>query len=268
MSEQANTSIHLLAIPGIRAEEITTYTLQKVEERFDAFYIMDGSRWGASVSNAVSNVAGVDNNYVATYFPWVRILNPGGGAQIWVPPSVVMAGAYANNDDIGQEWFAPAGLNRGLIAAQDVKKILTHTDRDELYDGRVNPIASFPQQGIVAFGQKTLQSRPSALDRVNVRRMMLHVKKGISRIASTLLFDQNVDVTWKRFSGQANAFLADVQSQLGLTEYRVVLDETTTTPDLADRNTMYAKVFLKPARSIEFIAVDFVIQKTGASFDD
>ena len=132
----------------------------------------------------------------------------------------------------------------------------------------MNPIAKFPAEGIVIFGQKTLQATPSALDRVNVRRMMLYVKKGISNIASTLLFDSNTRTTWNRFLAQAEPFLADVQAQLGLTDYKVVLDETTTTPDLIDRNVMYAKIFLKPARSIEFIAIDFVIQRTGASFDD
>ena len=140
--------------------------------------------------------------------------------------------------------------------------------RDKLYENNINPIAKFPAEGIVIFGQKTLQATPSALDRVNVRRMMIHVKKGISNIASTLLFDQNVQTTWARFLGKAEPFLRDVQAQLGLTDYKIVLDETTTTPDLVDRNIMYAKIFLQPARSIEFIAIDFVIQRTGASFDD
>jgi hypothetical protein len=137
-----------------------------------------------------------------------------------------------------------------------------------LAKANINPIAQFPAEGIVIFGQKTLQVTPSALDRINVRRMMIFVKREISKIASTLLFDQNVDVTWSRFTGQVNPFLATVKSRLGLNDYRVILDKTTTTPDLVDRNIMYAKIFLKPARAIEFIAIDFTITDSGASFID
>ena len=149
-----------------------------------------------------------------------------------------------------------------------VREHLTRKMRDKLYENNVNPIAKFPAEGIVIFGQKTLQATQSALDRVNVRRMMLFVKKGISNISSTILFDNNTTATWNRFLARAEPFLANVQAQMGLTDYKIVLDSTTTTPDLIDRNIMYAKIFLKPARSIEFIAIDFVIQRTGASFDD
>jgi hypothetical protein len=141
-------------------------------------------------------------------------------------------------------------------------------DRDKLYAVNINPIAQFPNEGIVVFGQKTLQVTQSALDRINVRRMMIYVKKEISKIAAGILFDQNVRVTWDRFNSRANAFLSSVQSSLGVSEYRVILDETTTTPDLIDRNILYAKIFLKPARAIEFIAIDFIITRTGASFED
>ena len=150
----------------------------------------------------------------------------------------------------------------------NVSEKLTSRQRDDLYEVNVNPIASFPAEGIVIFGQKTLQSTPSALDRINVRRLMIHVKREVSRIASRLLFDQNVQTTWNRFLGQVNPFMDGLVAGQGLTEYRVILDDTTTTPDLVDRNIMYAKIFLKPARAIEFIALDFVITSTGASFDD
>jgi hypothetical protein len=145
---------------------------------------------------------------------------------------------------------------------------LNSKDRDNLYEANINPIATFPAEGIVIFGQKTLQVTPSALDRINVRRLMIYLKKEISRMASTVLFDPNVEVTWKRFLDQANPFLASVKSRFGLTDYRVILDNTTTTPDLVDRNIVYAKIMLKPARAIEFIALDFVITNTGASFAD
>jgi len=145
---------------------------------------------------------------------------------------------------------------------------LSSKDRDDLYENQVNPIASFPAEGIVIFGQKTLQATPSALDRINVRRLMVYLKKEISRIASRLLFEQNVQATWNRFRGQVEPFLQQVKSGFGLQEYKVVLDATTTTPDLVDRNIMYAKIFIKPAKALEFIAIDFVVTNQGASFDD
>jgi len=181
----------------------------------------------------------------------------------------------ANSEAKSEVWFAPAGFNRGGLTegsaglpVTGVTYKLTSKERDSLYEASVNPIASFPSEGIVVFGQKTMQVERSALDRINVRRLMIYIKKQVSRISSTLLFDQNVSVTWDRFLNRVNPFLASIQSRLGLTEFRVVLDETTTTPDLVDQNIMYAKIFLKPARSIEFIAVDFVITRSGASFDD
>ena len=172
-------------------------------------------------------------------------------------------------------WFAPAGFTRGGLSEGSagmpvigVRDRLTSKQRDELYSANVNPIATFPAEGIVIFGQKTMQVTPSALDRINVRRLMIFVKKEISRMAATTLFDQNVRSTWNRFLSRVNPFLRSVQSRLGLTEFKVILDETTTTPELVDRNIMYAKILLKPARAIEYIAVDFVITNSGASFED
>jgi phage tail sheath protein FI len=172
-------------------------------------------------------------------------------------------------------WFAPAGFNRGGLnegnaglPVLQVSEQLLSSQRDRLYEASINPIASFVSEGLVVFGQKTLQMTPSALDRINVRRLLIFVKKQISVFASQLLFDQNVPATWARFTGLVVPFLEEVKTKLGLTDFKVVLDNTTTTPDLVDRNIMYAKVFLKPARAIEFIAVDFVITKTGAAFDD
>ena len=145
---------------------------------------------------------------------------------------------------------------------------MTSKDRDKLYEANINPIATFPAEGIVVFGQKTLQITPSALDRVNVRRLLIYVKRQVSYMASRLLFDQNVQVTWDRFTNQVIPFLSSVKQRLGLEDFKVILDKTTTTPDLIDRNIMYAKIFLKPARAIEFIALDFVITDSGASFED
>ena len=217
----------------------------------------------------------ISTSYACTYYPWVQVRDPQVNRLLWVPPSVIALGVMANSEAKSEVWFAPAGFNRGGltegsagIPVTGLTYKLTSKDRDSLYEANINPIASFPSEGIVVFGQKTMQVQPSALDRINVRRLMIFLKKRISVIASTLLFDQNVQVTWDRFLAQVNPFLSSVQSRLGLSEFRVILDDTTTTPDLVDQNIMYAKIFLKPARSIEFIAVDFVITRSGASFDD
>jgi hypothetical protein len=195
--------------------------------------------------------------------------------MLWVPPSVVALGTLGSSASKSELWFAPAGFNRGGltegsagVSVTNVVQRLTSKDRDKLYDASINPIASFPSEGLVVFGQKTLQVTPSALDRINVRRLLIFLKREISRISATLLFDQNVQATWNRFLAQVNPFLASVRSRLGLMDYKVVLDNTTTTPDLIDRNIMYAKIFLKPAKAIEFIALDFVITDSGASFED
>ena len=192
-----------------------------------------------------------------------------------MPPSVVALGTFASSQAKTEVWFAPAGFTRGGLTegsaglpVVQVSERLTSKQRDSLYENNINPIAKFPAEGIVIFGQKTLQPAQSALDRINVRRLMIFVKKQVSRIAATILFDQNVPTTWSRFTSQVNPFLASVQSRLGITEFKVVLDETTTTPDLIDRNILYAKIYIKPARAIEFIAIDFIITRTGASFDD
>ena len=217
----------------------------------------------------------LNSSYGCAYYPWLRARDTINGAFIWVPPSVAAIGTFSSSQRKTQVWFAPAGFNRGGltegsagIPVVDVAHQLRRKDRDDLYASNVNPIAKFPNEGIVIFGQKTLQVTPSALDRINVRRLMIFVKKRISQIASRLLFDPNVQQTWLRFKGQVDPFLANVKTNFGLSDYKVILDDTTTTPDLVDQNIMYAKIFLKPTRAIEYIAIDFNITRTGASFDD
>ena len=192
-----------------------------------------------------------------------------------MPPSVVALGTYAHSDRVGELWFAPAGFNRGGLSqgssglvVSNVSERLTSDQRDKLYENNINPIASFPNEGIVIFGQRTLDATTSALNRINVRRLLIFLKKEVSRLANRVLFDQNVQATWGRFQALVRPLLESVKVRFGLTDYRLVLDETTTTPDLIDRNIMYAKIFLKPARAIEFIALDFIITRSGASFDD
>ena len=197
------------------------------------------------------------------------------GERIWVPSSVAGIGAMAQSDSSAELWFAPAGFNRGGLGnlggrsgprVLQARQRLDASERDKLYEVNINPIATFPNEGVVVFGQKTLQQTPSALDRINVRRLMIYLKAEISKVARGVLFDNNVRSTWSRFVADAEPILADVKAKFGLTEYRLILDSSTTTADLIDRNIMYAKVFLKPARAIEYIAIDFVITRTGADF--
>jgi hypothetical protein len=287
---------NMMTIPGTATPGITNHLMTVCEARADALAIVDiagnyiprddRSTYYSSDSNSAVrgsvaeatrdlNARVLNNSYAATYYPWLQYRDQNLGLGFWGPPSIAAVGTYANTQNNFELWFAPAGFTRGGLSegaagipVTGVKQRLTSKERDSLYEANINPIATFPAEGIVMFGQKTLQKTRSALDRVNVRRLMIYVKKEISTIASRLLFDQNVETTWDRFTGQVIPFLDSVRMRLGLEDYRVILDKTTTTPDLVDRNIMYAKIFLKPARSIEFIAIDFVITNSGAAFED
>ena len=264
--------INLLVTPGIIHEyhsQVTNHAISKVEDRADAFYIMDGSRWGRSVTNAISDVNSLDTNYAATYYPWVKIMDSDKDKPMWVPPSVVIPGVISFTDSVAHEWFAPAGLNRGgLSSVLEAKTRLTHTERDDLYTDRVNPIASFPSQGVVVFGQKTLQGKPSALDRINVRRLLIRLRKFIASSSRYLVFEQNTAATRNRFLGIVNPFLESVQANSGLSAFKVVMDDSNNTPDVVDRNQMVGQIFIQPTRTAEFIVLDFVIQPTGAAFPE
>lgn len=282
---------NLMAIPGVWHEPLTEHVINVCEGRGDALAVIDlktgyyadtentsgvSANLG-SVSTAISNLRNrkLNSSYGCAFYPWVQIRDSISDSLVWAPPSIVALGTFSSAQRQSELWFAPAGFTRGGLTEGSAglpviqaRERLTSQNRDDLYDASINPIATFPSEGIVIFGQKTLQVTPSALDRINVRRLMIFVKKEISRMAATLLFDQNVQSTWDRFLNKVNPFLRSVQARLGLTDFRVVLDETTTTPELIDRNVLYAKIFLKPARAIEFIALDFVITNTGAGFED
>jgi len=265
--------INMLVTPGIIHKHhniISNHAIDKVEARADAFYVMDGSDIDDNVATAVNNVSNLDTNYVATYYPWVKMddISKGSGT-ILVPPSVVIPGVIAFTDSVAHEWFAPAGLNRGgLTNVRMTKKKLTHTDRDTLYEGRVNPIASFPGQGVVVFGQKTLQARPSALDRINVRRLLIRLKKFIASSSRFLVFEQNDSSTRSRFLNIVNPFLESVQSNSGLSAFKVVMDDSNNTPDVIDRNQLVGQIFIQPTRTAEFIVLDFTVLPTGAAFPE
>ena len=265
--------INMLVTPGIIHKHhsiVSNHAIDKVEARADAFYVMDGSDIDDNVATAVSNIENLDTNYVATYYPWVKMDDPSkSSGTIFVPPSVVIPGVIAFTDSVSHEWFAPAGLNRGgLTNVRMTKKKLTHTDRDELYEGRVNPIASFPGQGVVVFGQKTLQAKPSALDRINVRRLLIRLKKFIASSSRFLVFEQNDSSTRSRFLNIVNPFLESVQANSGLSAFKVVMDDSNNTPDVIDRNQLVGQIFIQPTRTAEFIVLDFSVLPTGAAFPE
>ena len=292
LREPEEVEYNLAAMPGIIHNGLNRTLVDMCETRGDALAIIDikngytpkywnnsaeTSRLG-NVTQAVTNVRNnllINSSYGAAYYPWVQIADSTTGQLLWAPPSVAAIGAMSYSQKSSELWFAPAGFTRGGLSTGNagvpvtaVRQRLTSKQRDKLYDANINPIAQFPAEGIVIFGQKTLQATPSALDRINVRRLLIYLKRQISRFAATVLFDQNVRSTWNRFKGRVEPFLASVQAGLGITKFKLVLDDTTTTEDLIDRTIMYAKIFIKPARAIEYIALDFILTDDGAAFED
>ena len=293
VSDPEFVNMNILTAPGLTLESLTTHAVNVCEERADALALIDlpnvyipssekyysdkASRIGTTPNASATALKNrqIDSSYGCTFYPWVQARDEATSKLVWIPPTVAMMGVLASSERKSELWFAPAGFNRGGLSegaagipVVGISERLTSKNRDTLYDANINPIASFPSTGIVVFGQKTLQSRSSALDRINVRRLVIFMKKQISILATRILFEQNVQATWNRFTGLIEPFLANVKTRFGITDYRLILDETTTTPDLIDQNVLYAKIMIKPARAIEFIAIDFVIMSTGASFDD
>jgi len=264
--------MNMLITPGIihrLHSAVTADARQLAEDRQDTFYVMDANALTDSISSTITEVNSLDSNYTSTYFPWVRIIDQSKNLPMWVPPSVVVPGALSFNDAIAAPWYAPAGLNRGgLSGVTGTYENLTQSDRDNLYEARINPIANFPNEGIVIWGQKTLQAKPSALDRVNVRRLLITVKKFIASATRYLVFEQNTTATRNKFLNIANPYLESVRSQQGLSAFRVVMDASNNTPDLIDQNILYGQIFLQPTRTAEFIILDFNIQATGATFPE
>jgi len=278
LANPEEVDFNLLGVPGVHSagsgNPIGKF-IDMVEQRADAFLILDianstatGSGLALSVANAQDQAKKFDTSYAATYYPWIRINDGDNNRLVWVPPSVEVMGAYAFNDRVGQPWFAPAGFNRGgLERVLEVRRRLTQTQRDGLYNQRpgVNPIATFPGQGIVIFGQKTLQTKQSVLDRVNVRRMMLTVRKTISRMSRNFVFEQNNAATRSSLLNMVNGYLGSVQAANGVNEFRASIEEG---GDLVDRNVIKGKIFLKPTSVAEIIIFDFTLTPQGASFSE
>jgi hypothetical protein len=273
LKNQDEYDINLLIAPGMTLTNHGTAVAEAkttVEDRGDVFLVLDpvlhGTTGLGSVTSAANNLV---SSYAATYWPWVKVAATRLNRNVWVPPSVVIPGVLSYNDAVAFEWFAPAGLTRGGIdIAVQAERKLTKANRDTLYDGRVNPIATFPGQGVTVFGQKTLQKKATSLDRVNVRRLLINLKKFIASTSRFLIFENNTSATRNRFLSTVNPYMESVQENQGLYAFRVVMDETNNTPDIIDQNILKGDIFIQPARAAEFIVVDFNILPTGASFGD
>lgn len=262
---------NIISAPGL-LHDVHGTTVDSIvslaESRGDCIAVVDLVAYGTNTISTVTSEAGeLNSSYAASYWPWLQ-MSSATGKLVWVPASVVIPGVYAFTDNSSAPWFAPAGLVRGgLAGVLQAKKKLTRSDRDSLYNGKVNPIATFPGSGISVFGQKTLQTKSSALDRVNVRRLLIELKEFLGNQARNLVFEQNTIATRNRFLASVNPYLESVVQQQGLYTYRVVMDDSNNTADVVDRNQLVGQIFIQPAKTAEFIVLDFVVEPTGATFD-
>jgi len=263
---------NLLTAPGLNHSDhatATTLLVSTAESRQDCIAVIDLDGYGTNIGTMISNAASFDSSYAATYWPWLQTVDPNIGTVVWVPASAMIPGVYAFTDRSSDAWFAPAGLTRGALGnVTKAERKLTTTNRDSLYEANINPIATFPGSGVVVFGQKTLQKRASALDRVNVRRLLIQLKSFISQTADNLVFEQNTIATRNIFLSQVNPYLESVQQRQGLYAFKVVMDDTNNTPDVIDRNQLVGQIYIQPTRTAEFIMLDFNVLPTGAVFPE
>jgi phage tail sheath protein FI len=261
---------NVLVTPGLNfADHQATMSLAltNTENRGDNVYVMDLGNYSASSADVINTANNIDSSYGAAYYPWVQTLDPATGQFVFVPASVMIPGVYAFNDSVAEPWFAPAGINRGgLSNVIRAASKLSQNTRDNLYQGKVNPIATFPGQGVVVYGQKTLQTRASALDRINVRRLMIALKRYIGQIANGLVFQQNNAATRNSFLAQVNPYLESVQQRQGLYAFKVVMDDAINNAAVIDRNELVGQIYLQPTKTAEFIYLNFTLTPTGAVF--
>jgi len=259
---------NVLLAPGVTlGNSAVSKMISVCEDRGDAIAIVDTTLYGQTVTAAGTAAAGQSSNYAATYWPWIQLQSAALGKSVWAPASTVMGGVLAFNDQVGAEWFAPAGLNRGGVpSVLRAERKLSQADRDTLYSANVNPLATFPGEGVVVFGQKTLQRRATSLDRVNVRRLLIALKDFIGQVGNNLVFEQNTNATRNRFLAQVNPYLESVVQRQGLYAYKVVMDDTNNTPDVIDRNQLVGQIYIQPTKTAEFIILNFNVLPTGATF--
>jgi uncharacterized protein len=242
--------------------------ISNTQNRGDSIFVLDLVPYGSTVSAVTTQAASRNTSYAASYWPWLQTLDPDTGANVWVPASTMIAGVYAYNDSVSEPWFAPAGINRGGLGnVIRAEQKLPQTSRDTLYTGKVNPIATFPGTGVVVYGQKTLQTKASALDRVNVRRLLISLKSYIGQVAQNLVFEQNTIATRNTFLSQVNPYLESVQQRQGLYAFKVVMDDSNNTADVIDRNQLVGAIYLQPTKTAEFIYLNFNILPTGVTFE-
>ena len=269
----ANTDdykFNVLLTPGLvdslHSSQVTSI-ISNTQNRGDNIYVLDLVPYNSSTSTVTAEAQGQNTSYAASYWPWLQVVEPSTGQLVWVPASTMIGGVYAYNDAVSEPWFAPAGINRGgLSTVVRAETKLSQAQRDTLYTGKVNPIATFPGTGVVVYGQKTLQTRASALDRVNVRRLLISLKSYISQVALNLVFEQNTAATRNAFLSQVNPYLTSVQQRQGLYAFKVVMDDSNNTPDVIDRNQLIGNIYLQPTKTAEFIYLNFNITPTGATF--
>jgi len=272
LSNKDQYDFDLLFTPGLidnlpLHSRIITRAIAMVEDRGDVFYVIDPTYKGSTVGQAQIASEGRNSNYAAYYYPWVQITDPDLGGNYWVPPSAIVPSVYSFNDYVAEKWYAPAGLNRGgLDMAIQAERLMTQNDRDNLYIKNINPIATFPRTGVVVWGQKTLQKKRSALDRINVRRLLIAAKRHVANTAKYLVFEQNTIETRTKFINITTPWFENARKKQGIYDFRIIIDERNNTPDVIDRNEMRAQIYLKPAKTAEFIIVDFVVLPTGAAF--
>ena len=265
---------NLLLTPGLVIETgahatYLTSIRDNARSRGDFMAIQDPVFYGKNILDVTGATVNLNTSYAAVYWPWLQTVDPDSAATVFVPASTMMGGVFAFNDSVAEPWFAPAGINRGsLPGVIRAERRLTQGNRDDLYDNNINPIATFPNAGVVVFGQKTTQKKASALDRVNVRRLLIALKGFISQVADNLVFEQNTVATRNNFLAQVNPYLASVQERQGLFAFKVVMDETNNTADVIDRNQLVGQIFIQPTRTAEFIILDFNILPTGAEFPE
>lgn len=265
LSNSDEYAFNILLAPGLG---INSNMISCVENRGDAIAITDATTYGQTVIAATQAAGGSSSNYASTYYPWVQLYNNNLARAVWCPPSTVIGGVLAFSDQVGAEWFTPAGMNRGGIPSViRAERRLQKSDRDKLYNNNVNPLASFPGSGVVVWGQKTLQRKPTSLDRVNVRRLLIALKGFIGGISRSLVFEQNTTVTRNRFLSQVNPYLESVVQRQGLYAYKVIMDDTNNTPDIIDRNQLVGQIYIQPTKTAEFIILTFNVQPTGATFE-
>jgi len=264
---------NILVAPGLISSfgspsfSVISQLILTVQERGDSIAIIDLVPYNAQIGTIKSEAISYNTSYAATYWPWVKIIDPNTNNLVWAPASTMIPSVYAFNDSIAAPWFAPAGINRGVLPTViQSERILTQGNRDILYESNINPIASFPNNGVVVFGQKTLQKKKSALDRVNVRRLLIELKNYISQVADTFVFEQNNINTRNELSTIINTYLSSIQQQQGLTSFRVIMDESNNPPLVTDQNQLVGQIYLQPTRTAEFILLDFNILPTGAVF--